>query len=49
MNSQELNTRGWDIWYAGRWVARNRNTGQRITAGTHLTLLHLVNYEEEVG
>lgn len=47
LNSQELNERGWSIYRANNWIARHRETGRKITAGTHLTLLHLVNYEEE--
>ena len=48
LNSQELNLRGWDIYRSNNWIARHRETGRKITAGTHLTLLHLVNYEEEI-
>jgi hypothetical protein len=46
-NSQELNELGWSIYRSNNWIARHRETGKKITAGTHLTLLHLVNYEEE--
>lgn len=48
LNSQELNERGWDIYRANNWIARHRATGRKITAGTHLTLLHLLNYEEDM-
>ena len=48
LNSQELNKLGWDIYRSNNWIARHRETGQKITAGTHLTLLHLLNYEEEM-
>ena len=48
LNSQELAERGWNIYRANNWIARHRETGKKITAGTHLTLLHLVNYEEEM-
>lgn len=47
-NSQELNELGWDIYRSNNWIARHRETGKKITAGTHITLLHLVNYEEEM-
>jgi|DEB0MinimDraft_10_1074344.scaffolds.fasta_scaffold11018_2 hypothetical protein len=47
MNSQELKELGWDIYRVNNWVARHRETGRKITAGTFATLLHLVNYEEE--
>ena len=47
LNSQELNELGWNIYRVNNWIARHRETGKKITAGTHLTLLHLVNYEEE--
>ena len=47
LNSQELNELGWSIYRVNNWIARHRETGKKITAGTHLTLLHLVNYEEE--
>ena len=43
MNSQELNARGWNIYRSNNWKARHRETGKTITAGTHFTLLHLVN------
>lgn len=46
LNSQELTERGWNIYRANNWRARHRETGKTITAGTHLTLLHLLNYEE---
>ena len=46
LNSQELTERGWNIYRANNWRARHRETGRTITAGTHLTLLHLLNYEE---
>ena len=49
LNSQELNARGWDIYRSNNWIARHRATGRKITAGTHLTLLHLLNYEEEIN
>lgn len=48
LNSQELTERGWDIYRSNNWIARHRETGRKITAGTHLTLLHLLNYEEEI-
>lgn len=48
MNSQELNERGWSIYRSNNWIARHRETGKKITAGTHLTLLQLINYEEEM-
>ena len=48
LNSQELNERGWSIYRSNNWIARHRETGRKITAGTHLTLLHLLNYEEEI-
>lgn len=49
MNSQELNELGWSIYRANNnWIARHRETGKKITAGTHLTLLHLLNYEEDM-
>ena len=48
LNSQELNERGWSIYRSNNWIARHRETGRKITAGTHLTLLHLLNYEEEM-
>ena len=48
LNSQELNERGWSIYRANNWIARHRETGRKITAGTHLTLLHLLNYEEDM-
>ena len=47
LNSQELNERGWTIYRANNWIGRHRETGRKITAGTHLTLLHLLNYEED--
>ena len=46
LNSQELTERGWNIYRSNNWRARHRETGKTITAGTHLTLLHLLNYEE---
>jgi hypothetical protein len=46
LNSQELTERGWNIYRVNNWRARHRETGRTITAGTHLTLLHLLNYEE---
>lgn len=46
LNSQELAERGWNIYRSNNWRARHRVTGKTITAGTHLTLLHLLNYEE---
>ena len=46
LNSQEPTERGWNIYRANNWRARHRETGRTITAGTHLTLLHLLNYEE---
>jgi hypothetical protein len=46
LNSQELTERGWNIYRSNNWRARHRETGRTITAGTHLTLLHLLNYEE---
>lgn len=46
LNSQELAERGWNIYRANNWRARHRDSGKTITAGTHLTLLHLLNYEE---
>ncbi len=48
LNSQELNERGWSIYRSNNWIGRHRETGRKITAGTHLTLLHLLNYEEEI-
>lgn len=48
MNSQELNERGWSIYRSNSWIARHRETGKKITAGTIATLLQLVNYEEEM-
>ena len=48
LNSQELNELGWSIYRSNVWIARHRETGRKITAGTHLTLLHLVNYEEDM-
>ena len=48
LNSQELAERGWSIYRSNNWIARHRETGRKITAGTHLTLLHLLNYEEEM-
>ena len=48
LNSQELVDRGWTIYRSNNWIARHRETGKKITAGTHLTLLHLLNYEEEM-
>lgn len=46
LNSQELTERGWNIYRSNNWRARHRDSGKTITAGTHLTLLHLLNYEE---
>jgi hypothetical protein len=46
LNSQELTERGWNIYRSNTWRARHRDSGKTITAGTHLTLLHLLNYEE---
>ena len=46
LNSQELAERGWNIYRSNNWIGRHRETGRKITAGTHLTLLHLLNYEE---
>ena len=46
LNSQELTERGWNIYRSNNWRARHRETGKTVTAGTHLTLLHLLNYEE---
>jgi hypothetical protein len=46
LNSQELAERGWNIYRSNNWRARHRDSGKTITAGTHLTLLHLLNYEE---
>ena len=48
MNSQELNELGWSIYRSNVWIARHRETGRKITAGTHVTLLHLLNYEEDM-
>lgn len=48
LNSQELTALGWSIYRSNNWIARHRDSGKKITAGTHLTLLHLVNYEEEM-
>ena len=48
LNSQELTERGWNIYRSNNWRARHRETGKTVTAGTHLTLLHLLNYEEEI-
>ena len=48
LNSQELAERGWDIYRVNNWIGRHRETGRKITAGTHLTLLHLLNYEEDM-
>ena len=48
LNSQELNELGWSIYRSNNWIARHRETGRKITAGTHLTLLHLLNYEEDM-
>jgi hypothetical protein len=48
MNSQELAERGWNIYRSNNWIARHRETGQKITAGTFFTLLQLVNYEEDM-
>ena len=46
MTEQELNERGWDMWNACGWKGRHRVTGKMIKAGTYLTLLHLLEYEE---
>ena len=46
LNSQELAERGWNIYRSNNWRDRHRDSGKTITAGTHLTLLHLLNYEE---
>ena len=48
MNSEELKGLGWNIYRCNNWRARHRETGKLITAGTHYTLLQLVNYEEEM-
>jgi hypothetical protein len=48
MNSQELAELGWDIYRINNWVARHRDSGRKITAGTFYTLLQLVNYEEDM-
>ena len=48
LNSQELTERGWDIYRSNNWIARHRETGKKITAGTISTLLQLVTYEEDM-
>lgn len=48
MTAQELNARGWNIYRSNNWIARHRETGKKITAGTFFTLLQLVNYEEDM-
>jgi hypothetical protein len=48
MTSKELNDLGWNIYRVNNWVARHRDTGRKITAGTFATLLQLVQYEEEM-
>ena len=48
MTSQELNALGWNIYRSNNWIARHRETGKKITAGTFFTLLQLVNYEEDM-
>ena len=48
MNSQELAELGWNIYRVNNWVARHRETGRKIAAGTFATLIQLVNYEEEM-
>ena len=48
LNSQELNELGWSIYRSNNWIARHRETGKKITAGTFYTLIHLVNYEEDI-
>jgi uncharacterized protein (UPF0303 family) len=48
MTSQELNELGWNIYRVNNWVARHRDTGRKISAGTFATLLQLVQYEEEM-
>lgn len=48
MNSQELAELGWNIYRANNWIARHRETGKKITAGTFFTLIQLVNYEEDM-
>lgn len=48
MTSQELNALGWNIYRSNNWIARHRETGKKITAGTIFTLLQLVTYEEDM-
>ena len=48
MTSQELNALGWNIYRSNNWIARHRETGKKITAGTLSTLLQLVIYEEDM-
>ncbi len=48
MTSQELNDWGWNIYRSNNWIARHRETGKKITAGTLYTLLQLVTYEEDM-
>lgn len=48
MTEAELKERGWNIYRCNNWRARHRETGRLITAGTHYTLLRLVNSYEEM-
>ena len=48
MTTQELNALGWNIYRSNNWIARHRETGKKITAGTLSTLLQLVVYEEDM-
>lgn len=43
MNSQELKELGWNIYRCNNWIARHRETGKKITAGTFPALLQNVN------
>lgn len=47
-DEKELKDLGWDIYRCNNWRALNRETGKKITAGTFYTLIHLVNYEEDI-